>query len=67
VACLLAKRDEMSNLYRGSSIDMLPTKFWFIWQSGIRGEDLKKLAIQKQELPVVVMLVNGSGQNEQSL
>jgi hypothetical protein len=39
--------------------------FWFIWPSGFRGEDLKKLANQKQELPVVAMFVNGSGQNEQ--
>jgi hypothetical protein len=29
--------------------------------------DLKKLANQKQELPMVAMFVNGSGQNEQSL
>jgi hypothetical protein len=46
---------------------MLPIKFWFIWPSVFRGEDLKKSANQKQELPVVVMFVNGSGQNEQSL
>jgi hypothetical protein len=45
---------------------MLPTKFWFIWQSCF-GEDLKKSAKQKQELPVVAMFVNRSGQNEQSL
>jgi uncharacterized alpha/beta hydrolase family protein len=32
-----------------------------------RGEDLKKSANQKQELPVAAMFVNGSGQNEQSL
>jgi hypothetical protein len=33
--CLLADRDEMSNLYRGPSIDgMLPTLFRFIWLSG---------------------------------
>jgi hypothetical protein len=32
-----------------------------------RGEDLKKYANQKQELPVVAMFVNGLGQNEQSL
>jgi len=44
---------------------MLPTKFRFIWPSGFRGEDLKKSAIQKQELPMMAMLVNGSGQNEQ--
>ena len=35
--------------------------------SGFRGEDLKKSANQKQELPMVAMFVNGSGQNEQSL
>ena len=46
---------------------MLPIKFWFIWPSGFRGEDLKKSSIQKQELPVVSMFVNGSGRNEQSL
>jgi hypothetical protein len=41
---------------------MLPTKFRFIWPSSFRGEDLKKSANQKQELPVVAMFVNGSGQ-----
>jgi hypothetical protein len=45
---------------------MLPTTCWFIWPSGFRGEDLKKLANQKQELPLVAMLVNGSELNEQS-
>jgi hypothetical protein len=46
---------------------MLPTKFRFIWPSGFRGEDLKRLANQKQELPMSAMFVNGSGQNLQSL
>jgi hypothetical protein len=46
---------------------MLPTKFRFIWQSGFRGEDFFKSANQKQELPMVAMFYNGSGQNEQSL
>jgi hypothetical protein len=46
---------------------MLPTKFRFIWPSGFRGEEFKKSANQKQELPVVVMFVNGSGRNTQSL
>jgi hypothetical protein len=41
---------------------MLPTKFRFIWSSGFRGEDFKKSANQKQELSVVAMFVNGSGQ-----
>jgi hypothetical protein len=45
---------------------MLPTKFRFIWPSGFRG-DFFKSANQKQELPVVAMFVNGSGQNEQTL
>jgi hypothetical protein len=46
---------------------MLPTKFRFIWLSSFRGENFKKSANQKQELPVVAMFVNGSGQNEPSL
>jgi hypothetical protein len=46
---------------------MLPTKFQFIWSSGFRGEDFFKSAYQKQELLVVAMFVNGSGQKEQSL
>ena len=46
---------------------MLPTKFRLIWQSGIREEDLKKLAKQKQELPMAAVLVNGSGQNKHCL
>jgi hypothetical protein len=46
---------------------MLPTKFRFIWPIGFRGEDFKKSANQKQELPMAAMFVNGSGQNEQSL
>jgi hypothetical protein len=46
---------------------MLPTKFRLIWPSGFREEDLIKSANQKQELTMVAMFVNGSGQNEQSL
>jgi hypothetical protein len=46
---------------------MLPTKFWFIWPSGFRGEEFNKSANQKQESPVAAMFVNGSGRNEQSL
>jgi hypothetical protein len=44
---------------------MLPTTFRFIWLSGFRGEDIFKSANQKQELPVVAMFVNRSGQNKQ--
>ena len=43
---------------------MHPTKFRFIWQSGFRGEDF--LEVQKQELSMVAIFVNGSGRNEQS-
>jgi hypothetical protein len=43
---------------------MLPTKFRFIWLISFRGEDLKKSANQKKELPVAAMFVNGSEQNE---
>jgi hypothetical protein len=39
---------------------MLPTKFRFIWPSDF-GEDFKKSANQKQQLPVAAMLANGSG------
>ena len=46
---------------------MLPTKFRFIWPTGFRGEDFKKLANQKQELPTAAMFVNESELNEQSL
>ena len=56
----------MSTLYRGPSIDVsyqvsvhLAKRF--------RGEDFFKLVNQKQELSMVAMFVNGSGQNEQSL
>ena len=46
---------------------MLPTQFRFIWINGFRGKDFQKLVNQKQELPVVAIFVDGSGQNEQSL
>jgi hypothetical protein len=46
---------------------MLPTKFRFIWPCGFRGEDFKKAANQKQELPVAAMFVNRSRRNEQTL
>ena len=46
---------------------ILPSKFRFIWSSGFRGEESQKSTNQEQELPVVAMFVNGSGQNEQSL
>jgi hypothetical protein len=46
---------------------MLPTTFRSIWPICFRVEDFLKSTNQKQELPVVAMFVNGSGQNEQTL
>jgi hypothetical protein len=46
---------------------MIPSKFRFIWQSGFRGEDLKKSPNQKQELSMVAIFVNGTELIEQSL
>ena len=46
---------------------MLPTRFQFTWPSGFRGEDIFKLANQKQELPMAAMFVNGLERNEHSL
>ena len=46
---------------------MLPTKFRFIWPNCCRGEEFLISVNQKQESPVTVMFVNGSGRNEQSL
>ena len=56
---LLTDRDEMSNLYRGHSIDA-SCQAWFIWPIHFRGEDFLKSANQKQELPVAAMFGNGS-------
>ena len=38
--CLITNRAEMNKLYIEDLPYMLPTKFWFIWPSGFRGEDL---------------------------
>ena len=46
---------------------MLPTKLWFIWPNGFRGEEFQKSANQKQESSVAAMFVHGSGRHEQSL
>jgi hypothetical protein len=59
-------QDEMSNLYRGPSIDA-SYQVSVHWPSGFGRKYLKKLANQKQELPVEAMFVNRLGQNEQSL
>ena len=59
-------QDEMSNLYRGPSIDAsyqvsVHLAKWF------RRRRFFKSANQKQELPVAAMFVNRLRQNEQSL
>jgi hypothetical protein len=47
---------------------VFPIKLRFIWPTGFREEDFFwKSTNQKQELPVVAMFLNGSGQNEQTL
>ena len=46
---------------------MLPTKCWYIWPNGLREEESKTSANQKQESPVAAMFVNGSERIEQYL
>jgi polysaccharide deacetylase 2 family uncharacterized protein YibQ len=48
---------------------MFPTKIRSIWPNSFRGEEFLKSASanQKQESPVVAIVVNGLGRNEQSL
>ena len=64
--CMLTDQDEISNIYRGPSIDAsyqvsVHLAKWF------RKRRLKKSANQKQELTVAAMLFNRSGRNEQCL
>ena len=54
------------NLYRGPSIDVSYQVSVHLAKRFQRRR-FKKMANQKQELPVAAMFVNGSGQNEQSL
>ena len=67
VAMFVNGSGQMSHLYRGPSIDASYQVLVHLAMRGFRGEDLKKSANQKQELPMVAMFVNGSGQNVQSL
>ena len=75
---MLTNRAEMSNLYRGPSIDAsyqvsvdLAKRFQrrrILRNQPVSEEkNIKKSTNQKQELPVASMFVNGSGRNEQSL
>jgi hypothetical protein len=59
--CLLTDRDEMSNLYRGLSIDAPYQVSVHLAERFRRRRLKKKLANPNQELPVVAMFVNGSG------
>ena len=57
--CLLMDRDEISNLYRGPSIDA-SYKFSVHLAKRFQRRRFFKLGYQKQELPLVAMFVNGS-------
>ena len=65
--CLLTDRDEMSNLYREHSIDASYHVSVHLVMRFHRRRFFKNSANQKQELPVVTMFVNGSGQDVQPL
>ena len=64
-SCLWTDQDEMSNRYRGSSIDA-SDKFTVHLAKRFQKGRFKKSASQKQELPVATMCVNVLGQNVQS-
>ena len=38
---------------------MLPTKFWFIWQSGFREEDFLEINQSETRIACGAMFVNG--------
>jgi hypothetical protein len=59
-------RDEMSNLYRGPSIDASYRVSIHLVKRFQRRKK-KNSSNQKQELPVAAMFVNESEQNEHSL
>ena len=63
---MLTDQDEMSNIYRGPSIDASYQVSVHLAKRFQRRRFFKS-ANQKQELPVVAMFVNVSGRNEQSL
>jgi hypothetical protein len=64
--CLLTDRDEMSNLYRGPSLDASYQASVHLAKQ-FHGRRFFLIGQSKQELPVAAMFVNGSGQNEHSL
>ena len=58
-------RDEMSNLYRGPSIDASDQVS--VHLAKVFQRRFKKIVQSETELPVAAMFVNGSGRNEQTL
>ena len=64
---MLTVQGEMSNIYRGPSIDASFQVSVRLGKRFQRRRFFKKSANQKQELPVVTMFVNGSEINEHSL
>jgi hypothetical protein len=54
-------RNEISNLYRGPSIDASYQVSVHLAKRLIRREEFSKSANQKQESPMAAMFVNGSG------
>jgi hypothetical protein len=63
--CLLTDMDEMSNLYRGPTMDASYQVSVHLAKRFPRRRFKKKLTNHKQELTVVAMFVNGSRRNEQ--
>ena len=60
---MLTDRDEMSNLYRGPSIDASYQGSVHLAKQLQRKRFFYKSTNQKKELPVVAMFVNGSELN----
>ena len=65
--CLLTDRDEMRLFYRGPSIDASYQVLVHLATQFQRRRFFFKSANQKQELSMVAMFINGTGQNEQTL
>ena len=65
--CLLTDRDEMSNLYRGPTIDASYQVAVHLAKQFQRRRFFQKSNNQRKELPVAAMFVDVSEQNEQSL
>ena len=64
---MLTVQGEMSNIYRGPSIDASFQVSVRLGKRFQRRRFFKKSINQKEELPVAAMFVNESGRNEHSL